>query len=155
VPDSRRKEEAMFKGLILVFMLAFAGCAATVTQQDLQVTCPNGVSFYKKDYAPLDFPNEIFAEYGCKRSKVYRFDLNSDGINDTVLNVYYDKNDKAEAWWVLRILDDDKSKATTWAFLKNIDGVSKIIWKNKRLEKQQREWLQELIQSINEALAAQ
>lgn len=145
----------MFKGLILVFMLAFTACAATVTQQDLSVTCPSGVSFCKKDYAPLDFPNEIFAEYGCKKSRVYGFDLNSDGLNDIVLNVYYDKNDIAEAWWFLRILDDEKSKATTWAFLKNIDGKAKIIWENKRLEKQQRKWLQGIIQSIKEALAAQ
>jgi len=145
----------MFKGLILFFMLAFIACAATVNQQDLSVTCPHGVSFYKKDYAPLDFPNEIFLEYSCKRSKVYRFDFNSDDINDIVWNVYYDKNDKAEAWWVLRILEADGSKATTWAFLRNIDGVATIIWKNKRLKKRQREWLQEVIQLINEELAEQ
>ena len=145
----------MFKGLMLFFMLAFAACAATVTQQDLPVTCPDGVSFYKKDYAPLDFPNEIFAAYSCKRSMAYRFDLDGDGINDIVWNVYYDKNDKAEAWWVLRILEDDRSKSTTWAFLKNIDGVATLIWENKKLGKRQREWLQGITQSINEALAAQ
>jgi len=145
----------MVKGLTLFFMLAFTACAASVNHEDLLVTCPNGVSFYKKDYAPLDFPNEIFAEYGCKRSRVYHFDLDSDGLNDIVLNVYYDKNDIAEAWWFLRILDDEKSKTTSWAFLKNIDGKAKIIWKNKRLEKQQKEWLQGIIQSIDEALAAQ
>jgi hypothetical protein len=144
----------MFKGLIIVFMLAFAGCAATVNQHDLAVSCPNGESFYKKDYAPLDFPDELFAEYSCKRSKVYFYDLNSDGINDIVWNVYYDKNDKAEAWWVLKILTDEGSKATTWAFLKNIDGVATVMWENKRLERRQKDWLQRIIQSINEALAA-
>ena len=123
----------MFRGLILVFMLALAGCATTVDQQDLSVTCPNGVSFSKKDYAPLDFPNEIFSEYSCKRSMPYRFDFDDDGINDIVWNVYYDKNNKAEAWWVLRILEDDRTKATTWAFLKNIDGKATIIWENKRV----------------------
>jgi hypothetical protein len=145
----------MLKGLILVFMLVCAGCATTVNQHDLAVSCPNGESFYKKDYAPLDFPDEIFAEYSCKRSKVYLYDLNGDGINDIVWNSYYDKKDKAEAWWVLRILDSEESKATTWAFLKKIDGVATVIWGNKKLEKQQREWLKGVIQSINEALAAQ
>ena len=144
----------MFKGLLLVFMLAFVGCASTGTQQDLTVTCPHGVSFNKRDYAPLDFPNEIFAEYGCKRSRVYRYDLNSDGINDIVLNVYYDTNDKPEAWWVLRLLfEDERSKATTWAFLRNVDGVAEIVWKNKGLNKQQKKWVKGLIQVINEELA--
>jgi len=144
----------MFKGLILLFMLAFTACATAVNQQNLSVTCPHGVSFYKKDYVPLDFPNEIFAEYGCKRSRVYHFDLNSDGINDIVLNVYYEKTDKEEAWWVLKILEADGSKATSWVFLKNIDGVATIIWENKRLEKRQREWLKGVIRLINEELAA-
>jgi hypothetical protein len=145
----------VFKRLILVFMLVLTGCATTVNQQDLSVTCPNEVSFDKKDYAPLDFPNELFAEYSCKRSMPYRFDLDGDGIIDIVWNVYFDKNGKAEAWWVLRILEGDGSKATTWAFLKNIDGVVTIIWENKSLGKRQREWLQEIIRSINEALDAQ
>jgi hypothetical protein len=149
------KEEGMLKGLILVLMLACAGCATTVNQQNLSVSCPNGVSFEKKDYAPLDFPNEIFTEYSCKKSIPYHFDLNGDGINDIVWNVYFDNNNKAEAWWVLRILDPEGSKATTWAFLKKINGVATIIWENKRLEKQQRKWLEGVIQSINEALAAQ
>jgi hypothetical protein len=145
----------MLKGLILVLMLACAGCAATVNQENLSVSCPNGVSFEKKDYAPLDFPNEIFTEYSCKRSIPYHFDLNGDGINDIVWNVYFDNNDKAEAWWVLSIADPEGSKATTWAFLKKINGVATIIWENKRLEKQQREWLKGVTQSINEALTAQ
>ena len=145
----------MFKGLLLVFMLAFAACAAAGTPEDLLVSCPHGVSFHKKDYAPLDFPNEIFAEYGCKKSRVYHYDLDSDGIHDIVLNVYCDNNDTAEAWWVLRILAGEKSKTTSWVFLKNIGGAAKIIWENKKLEKQQKEWVRGLIQSINEGLAAQ
>lgn len=145
----------MFRVLIFVLMLVFAGCATTVQQQDIAVTCPNGVSFAKKDYAPPDFPNEIFAVYSCKKSMPYYFDLNSDGINDIVWNAYFDNNDKAEAWWVLKILEDDRTKATTWVFLKNINGVATIIWENKRLKKEQREWLNGIIKSINKALAAQ
>ena len=145
----------MFRVLIFVLILVFAGCATTVQQQDIAVTCPNGVSFEKKDYAPPDFPNDIFTKYSCKRSMPYHLDLNDDGINDIVWNVYLDKHNKAEAWWVLRIVNLEESKATTWAFLKNINGVAKIIWENKRLNKGQREWLEGVIKSINEALAAQ
>ena len=145
----------MCKRVILVVMLVLAGCATTVEQKDLSVTCPNGESFYKKDYAPLDFPNEIFTEYSCKRSMPYHFDLDSDGINDIVWNSYYDKEGKPEAWWVLNVAEDDKSKATTWAFLKNINGKAKIIWENERLKKLQREWMLGVIQLINEALTAQ
>ena len=145
----------MFKALLVVFLLVLAGCATTGSQQDLSVTCPNGEYFYKKDYAPPDFPNELFAEYSCKRSKFFPYDLNGDGINDIVWNTYYDKKNRAEAWWVLRILEPDGSKATTWAFLKNIDGVATIIWENKKLEKLQREWLRGIMELINESLAAQ
>jgi hypothetical protein len=144
----------MFKVLILVFMLVCVGCATTANQEDLSVSCPNGEFFHKKDFAPLDFPNELFAEYSCKRTKVYLYDLNGDGVNDIVWNAYYDNNDKEEAWWVLRILDSYGSKATTWAFLKNIDGVATIIWENKKLEKLQKEWLLGVIQLINKELAA-
>lgn len=145
----------MLKVLILVCMLAFAGCAATVNQGDLAVNCPNGESFYKKDYAPEDFPNEIFAEYSCKRSKFFPYDLNGDGLNEIVWNVYYDKNGEAEAWWVLRILDPEGSKATTWAFLKNVNGVATIIWENKRMKNMEREWVEGVIELINKELAAQ
>lgn len=145
----------MNKGLMLALMLVLAGCASTGNQQDLMVTCPHGVSFYKKDYAPLDFPNEIFAEYGCKKNRAFHFDINDDGLYDVVVNTYYDKNNKVEAWWFFRVLDDDRSKATTWAFLKKIDKVAKIIWENKKLKKEQREWLEGIIQSINKALPAQ
>jgi hypothetical protein len=149
------EEGKMLTRLIFVLILACAGCATTVNQPNLSVSCPNGGSIEKKDYAPPDFPNEIFAEYSCKRSIPYHFDLNSDGINDIVWNAYFDNNDKAEAWWVLKILEDDRTKATTWAFLKNINGVATIIWENKRLKKEQREWLNGIIKSINEALATQ
>jgi hypothetical protein len=145
----------MFKALLVVFLLVLAGCATTGSQQDLSVTCPNGEHFNKKDYAPSDFPNELFAEYSCKRSKVFPYDLNNDGINDIVWNTYYDKNNRAKAWWVLKILEPDGSKATTWAFLKNIDGVATIIWENKKLETLQREWLRGIIELINESLAAE
>lgn len=144
----------MFKVLPIVFLLVFAGCATTVDQQDLAVSCPSGESFYKRDYAPLEFPNELFAEYSCKKSRVYLYDLNGDGVNDIVWNAYFDDAGTEEAWWVLRILDDG-SKATTWAFLKNINGTAKIIWENKRLKKMEREWLLGVIQLINRELAAQ
>ena len=144
----------MFKALVVVFLLVFAGCATTVEQQDLAVNCPNGESFYKRDYAPLDFPNELFAEYSCKKSKVYLYDLNGDGVNDIVWNTYFDDTGKEEAWWVLRILHSEGSKATTWAFLKNINGVATIVWKNKKLKKMEREWLLGVVQLINKDLAA-
>ena len=145
----------MFKALLVVFLLVLAGCATTDSQQDLSVTCPNGEYFYKKDYAPLDFPNELFAEYSCKRSKVFLYDLDGDGNNDIVWNSYYDKKNRVEAWWVLKILEPDGSKATTWAFLKNIDGVATIIWENKGLKNLEKEWLRGVIELINESLAAQ
>ena len=145
----------MFKALVVVFLLVFAGCATTVEQQDLAVNCPNGESFYKRDYAPLDFPNELFAEYSCKKSKVYLYDLNGDGVNDIVWNTYFDDTGKEEAWWVLRILHSEGSKATTWAFLKNINGVATIVWKNKKLKKMEREWLLGVVQLINKELAVQ
>jgi hypothetical protein len=144
----------MFKALVVVFLLVFAGCATTVEQQDLAVNCPNGESFYKRDYAPLDFPNELFAEYSCKKSKVYLYDLNGDGVNDIVWNTYFDDTGKEEAWWVLRILHSEGSKATTWAFLKNINGVATIVWENKKLKKMEREWLLGVVQLINKDLAA-
>ena len=144
----------MFKALVVVFLLVFAGCATTVEQQDLVVNCPNGESFYKRDYAPLDFPNELFAEYSCKKSKVYLYDLNGDGVNDIVWNTYFDDTGKEEAWWVLRILHSEGSKATTWAFLKNINGVATIVWENKKLKKMEREWLLGVVQLINKDLAA-
>jgi len=144
----------MFKDLLIVFMLAFAGCAATANQQEMSITCPDGEFFYKKDYAPLDFPDEIFVKYSCKRSKVYPYDLDSDGKNDIVWSVYYDKDGKEEAWWVLRISENDTSKATTWAFLKNIGGVATITWENKKLKKRQREWLDGVIKLINEEITA-
>lgn len=145
----------MLKALLVVFLLVFAGCATTVEQQDLAVSCPDGESFYKRDYAPLDFPNELFAEYSCKKSKVYLYDLNGDGINDIVWNAYFDDTGTEEAWWVLRILQPDGSMATTWAFLKNINGAAKIVWENKKLKKMEREWLLGVIQLINRELAAQ
>ena len=144
----------MFKALVVVFLLVFAGCATTVEQQDLAVNCPNGESLYKRDYAPLDFPNELFAEYSCKKSKVYLYDLNGDGVNDIVWNTYFDDTGKEEAWWVLRILHSEGSKATTWAFLKNINGVATIVWENKKLKKMEREWLLGVVQLINKDLAA-
>ena len=115
------------------------------------------MAVYKSDYAPLDFPNELFAEYSCKKSKkvnVY-YDSNGDGVNDIVWNAYFDDTGTVEAWWVLKILEPDGSKATTWAFLKNIDGTATIIWENKRLKKMEREWLLGVVELINKELAAQ
>ena len=144
----------MFRALMLAFMVACIGCATTATQQDISVSCPGREPFYKKDYAPLDFPNEIFVEYGCRRSKVYRYDLDNDGQMDIVWNIYFDKNGTEEAWWVLRILPHERSKATTWAFIKNIDGVATVVWKNKELEKWQKEWVDGFVALINQELAA-
>lgn len=145
----------MFKTLLVVFLLVFAGCATTAEQRDMVVSCPNGETFYKRDYAPLDFPNELFAEYSCKKSKVYLYDLNGDSVNDIVWNTYFDDSGTKEAWWVLRILQPDGSTATTWAFLKNINGVATIVWKNKKLKKMEREWLLGVVQLINKELAVQ
>jgi hypothetical protein len=145
----------MFKKLLLIFMVACIGCAATNSQDNISVTCPGGEPFYKTQYAPLDFPNELFVAYSCRRSKVNRHDLNNDGQTDIIWNVYYDKNGKAEAWWVLRILQNEKRKATTWTFIKKLDGGAKIIWENKELEKWQKEWVDGFTTLINEELAAQ
>jgi hypothetical protein len=144
----------MLKALLVVFLLIFAGCATTVEQQDLSVRCPNGGPFYKSDYAPLEFPNELFAEYICKKCKFDFDDLSGDGVNDIMWSIYFDDTGTEEAWWVLRIFEPDGSKATTWAFLKNIDGRAKIIWENKGLKKMEREWLRGVVQLMNKELAA-
>jgi hypothetical protein len=52
-------------------------------------------------------------------------------------------------------LEADGSKATTWAFLKNTDGMATIVWENKKLKKMEREWMLRVIQLINKELAVQ